>query len=63
MEDEAAQLKSSAELTKTVLVKRITYNEANDSALVNEFIFDTSIPVDSLLFSYLHHDLKLLLRC
>jgi hypothetical protein len=32
MEDEAAQLESSAELTKTVLVKRITYNEANDSA-------------------------------
>jgi hypothetical protein len=63
MEDEAAQLKSSAELTKTVLVKRVTYTEADDSASFTEFIFDTSIPIESLLFDYLHHNLLLLLRC
>jgi hypothetical protein len=57
MEAEAAQLKFSAELTKTVLVKRIS-----QTGTITEFTFDTSIPIDSLLFAHLHRDLLPFLR-
>jgi hypothetical protein len=57
MEDEATQLKSSVDLTKTALVKRVS-----QTGTITEFIFDTSIPIDSLLFDNLHHDLLPFLR-
>jgi hypothetical protein len=57
LKDEATQLETSTALTKTALVKRIS-----QTGTITEFIFDTSIPVDSLLFAHLHHDIFPFLR-
>jgi hypothetical protein len=45
MKTVAARLKSSVALTKTALVKRITY-EDDGSASITELLFDTAIPID-----------------
>jgi hypothetical protein len=45
LKEQCAKLATSVVLTKTTLVKRITYDENDGSSTITEFIFDTAIPI------------------